>query len=140
FLELQALDYKGSVGSVFAPLGDATITVTNTGSVEPASPQNLVISEIMYHPENSTPTEIEAGFADENAFEFIELLNVGTATIDVSAIRFSEGIDFDFAGSTITQLPAGERLLLVSNPEAFQFRYGEGLPIAGVYGGQLSNS
>jgi hypothetical protein len=50
-----------------------------------------------------------------------------------------EGIEFDFSAGDITTLEAGERLLLVENRAAFEFRYGAGRPIAGQYSGQLKD-
>ena len=100
----------------------------------------LVISELHYHPANPSAEESAAGFADENAFEFVELYNPGTATFDLNGVRFVEGIDFDFTSSAITQLAPGAHLLVVQNRAAFEYRYGVGLPIAGEYAGRLSNA
>ena len=41
--------------------------------------------------------------------------------------------------SGITTLAPGAYLLLVSDVQAFDFRYGNGLPVAGVYTGQQNN-
>lgn len=85
----------------------------------PASAANLVISEIMYNPDGSDDTE------------FIEFLNIGAETIDLSGVLFSEGLDFEFPLGTM--LPSGGRILGVRNLEAFELRYGAGLPVAGVF-------
>jgi hypothetical protein len=102
---------------------------------------NLVISEFMYNPpEPSTPEELAAS-TDNNDFEYIELLNVGSVlTLDLADIRFTKGVDFDFAGSAVTSLAPGEHVLVVKNQAAFEARYGTGLPVAGEYTGfKLSN-
>ena len=101
---------------------------------------SLVISEIMYHPADPTAAEILAGFDDDDDFEFIEIRNVSQNTIDLTDIRFTKGVDFDFAGSAITSIPAGGYVLVVRNQAAFEMRYGTGLPVAGEWDGKLDNS
>jgi len=100
----------------------------------------LVISELHYHPSNPSAAEILAGFTDENAFEFVELFNPGTATFDLNGVHFVQGIDFDFTTAAITQLAPGAYALVVQNRAAFEQRYGVGLPVAGEYTGRLSNA
>ena len=100
---------------------------------------NLVVSELMYNPGPATAAEIAAGFDDSEDFEFLELLNAGTTTVNLEGLRFVEGIEFDFRTGDITTLEAGQRLLLVENRDAFEFRYGAGRPIAGQYSGQLKD-
>src|SRR5213075_1441227 len=104
------------------------------------SARELVISELHYHPANPSAEEMAAGFIDENLFEFVELSNPGAATFDLTGVHFVQGIDFDFSASAITKLAPGGRLLLVQNRVAFEHRYGVGLPIAGEFGGHLSNA
>ncbi|MFT7172898.1 MAG: hypothetical protein ACI9NQ_001115 [Paracoccaceae bacterium] len=78
--------------------------------------QNLVISEIMYNPDG------------DDAVEFIELFNTGSVPLDLTNLRFTKGIDFDFAaGSTIAP---GAYLLVVKNTAAFEAKYGAALPLA----------
>ena len=103
---------------------------------------NLVISEIMYHPAAPTAAEADAGFTDQDDFEYVEIHNVSdTETLTLTDVRFTKGIDFDFApGSTIGP---GEYRLVVRNQAAFEFRYGAALPVVGEYmnndEGALSN-
>ncbi|MCU0917593.1 MAG: CotH kinase family protein [Planctomycetes bacterium] len=107
---------------------------TPTGS---GSSLALRITEIMYHPPASAT---EDGW-DVDEFEFIELMNVGTTSIDLTGVHFIEGIEFDFAGSAVTRLEPGEMVLVVENQLAFECRYGITLSagIAGEYSGKLSN-
>lgn len=105
-----------------------------------AGTPELVLSELHYHPAVPTADEWAAGFTNENDFEFVELCNPGTATFDLTGVRFTDGIDFDFTGSAITLLPPGAFVLVVQNRAAFEHRYGVGLPIAGEYSGRLSNA
>ena len=79
--------------------------------------------------------------ADE--FEFIELVNVGDAAIDLTNVelvrRASGGVEFRFADADIQELWPGERVLVVEDVAAFAQRYGDGLPVAGAWLGGLSN-
>ena len=93
----------------------------------------LVISEIMYHPTDPTAAEFEAGFTDDDDFEFIELRNVGPVALNLTDLRFTKGVDFDFLGADITALAPGAYVLIVSNRAAFEMRYGTGLPVAGEW-------
>ena len=86
----------------------------------------LVISEVMYKPDGGS------------SLEFIELKNVGPITLDLERVRFTKGIDFDFAGSAITSIDPGEFVLVVKDLAAFEAHYGGGLPVAGEY--QFSNA
>lgn len=99
-----------------------------------------IISELNYHPADPSAEEMAAGFIDGNMFEFVEISNPGTSTYDLTGVHFSKGIDFDFSTSTYTTLAPGARVLVVQNRAAFEYRYGTGLPIAGEYGGRLSNA
>ena len=89
--------------------------------------EGLVISEIMYNPA-----------ADNQELEYIELMNVGSSNLDLSDVRFSNGIEFSFAGSAITSLAPGARVLVVRNLAAFEAESGDNLPVAGEY--RLANS
>ena len=100
---------------------------------------DLRVTEINYNPTNRTATEIAAGYADED-FEFIELQNVGPEVQDLGNVRFIDGIDFNFTGSQVTTLAPNAYALVVRNLDAFQLRYGAGLPVAGEYSGGLRNS
>jgi hypothetical protein len=104
-------------GGVWSAMNEAVFAV---GPVA----ENLRISEILYQP---------AG--DPNA-EFIELTNVGVQTINLNLVRFGKGIEYTFSHF---ELPAGGFCLLVRDLPAFQAQYGDGLPIAGRYSGNLNN-
>ena len=96
----------------------------------------------MYHPTDPTPQEILAGFNDEEFFEYLELENVGVTSLDLTDIRFTKGIDFDFINSPITTLNPGQMILVVRNAAAFEMRYGKGHAIAGEWdpNDKLNNS
>ena len=108
---------------------------------------SLRISEVNYNPSAATDAERAAGHISNEDFEFIELVNIGSQSIDLSAAtldRFDtdageQGVDFKFAEGAITLLAPGQRLLVVENVDAFQTRYGADLPVAGQWSGRLSN-
>jgi hypothetical protein len=99
----------------------------------------LRISELMFHPAAPAADPIgasAAGLFDENDFEFVELTNVGAGAVDLTGLRFTRGIDFTFAASSIA--PAAH-VLVVADTAAFESRYGTGLPVVGQYDGRFDN-
>jgi hypothetical protein len=87
--------------------------------------ENLRITEIMYHPQN-----------DPND-EFIELTNIGSETINLNLVRFTNGIDFTFPS---LELAPDEYVVVVQDRNAFQSLYGTDITIAGQYSGRLNNA
>jgi len=98
---------------------------------------DLRVTELMYHP--AAPLQNNA--SDRDDFEFVELQNIGTETLDLGTVSFTEGITFDFHDSNVTTLAPGAFVLVVKNRTAFESRYGLGLSplIAGEYSGRLAN-
>lgn len=91
----------------------------------PASPGNLVVSEIAYRPLGpSTAAEWASGAADRGAFEFVEVTNVSNGRINLTGVRFTAGIEFDFTGTPAASLGPGQQTVIVANPAAFAARYG----------------
>ncbi|MCL4176888.1 MAG: lamin tail domain-containing protein [Verrucomicrobia bacterium] len=129
--DLTTFKARALNGGEWSALSEATFV---------AGQPRLVISELHYHPANPTAAELAAGFGNDDDFEFIELYNAGTGTLDLRGVRLVDGMEFDFTGSGMTRLAPGEALLLVQNRAAFEFRYGTGLAIAGEYVGRLSNA
>ncbi|MES2569015.1 MAG: lamin tail domain-containing protein, partial [Verrucomicrobiota bacterium] len=95
-------------------LGTATVTVTGNGSVFPAGPGNLIVSELNYNP---------AGSSDST--EFLELLNTTGAALDLSGCHFDEengeGIAYTFANGV--QIASGARLIIARNRTDFLAQY-----------------
>jgi hypothetical protein len=104
-------------GSTWSALNEVTFAV---GPVA----ENLRITEIMYHP-STEPNE-----------EFIELTNIGTESINLNLVRFTEGIDFTF--SDINLIP-GAYIVVVKDINTFTAEYSTALNIAGQYNGSLSD-
>ena len=91
--------------------------------------ESLRISEIMYHP-------ADTGNPDDPNAEYIELTNVGTETINLNLVRFTNGIDFTFP--SVDLVPNGY-CLVVKDPAAFEAHYPGILPVVEQYAGSLSN-
>ncbi|MHC4533519.1 MAG: lamin tail domain-containing protein [Planctomycetota bacterium] len=86
--------------------------------------ENLRITEIMYNPN------------DPNT-EYIELQNIGTETINLKLVKFTNGIDFTFPSM---ELESTEYVVVVQDRQAFETRYGTAINIAGQYSGRLNNA
>ncbi|MHC4642137.1 MAG: lamin tail domain-containing protein, partial [Planctomycetota bacterium] len=91
--------------------------------------EDLRITEIMYHPRYT-------GNINDPNEEYIELKNIGTSTLNLNLVRFTEGIDFTFPDM---DLDPGECVVVVKNQAAFQAQYGTSVNIAGQYTGSLAN-
>ena len=104
----------------------------NVATFTPVAPP-LRITEIMYHPQAP-----DAGDVEDNVFEFIEVANTGNDPIDLSGMRFVEGIEVDLPDE---ELAAGERAVIVRNRDAFSNRYPDNVRILAAYGDtfKLSN-
>src|SRR6185436_5810259 len=89
----------------------------------------LKLTEIMYNPPSTTNV-------DGEEFEFLELKNTGTVTLDLSGLFFSSAINFTFTNNTL--LAPGQFFLLVRNPAQFQNKY-PGITPNGNYTGKLDN-
>jgi len=94
--------------------------------------EGLVISEIMYNPQEASESEEALGFTNSD-FEFIELKNIGESTLSLANVRFTKGIDFDFVDSSVDSLSPGQFLVLARNAEAFKVRYGVNQLVVGEY-------
>ncbi|MEC9348071.1 MAG: dockerin type I domain-containing protein, partial [Planctomycetota bacterium] len=96
----------------------------------------LRVTEIMYNP--AAPAE-DSPFR-RREFEFIELQNVSANQLDLTGVRFVEGIEFDFTESAVTALAPGEMVVLVEDIEGFASRYDlSRILVAGEYSGALSD-
>jgi len=113
---------RALAGTTWSALNEAVFAV---GPVA----ESLRISEIMYHPADS------GNPADPNT-EYLELTNIGAEAINLSLVRFTNGIDFTFP---VFELVPGGYCLVVKDRPAFEGKYAPGLPVAGQYAGSLSN-
>jgi hypothetical protein len=104
----------------------------------PATAANLAITEMYYHPDQEPGTPAPP-LDDEENYEFIELRNIGTETIDLSNVRFTTGITFNFSDGNVLSLNPGEYVVVVKNITAFEHRFGTNISVAGEFGGNLNN-
>ncbi len=110
-----------------------------------ATAENLVVSEFSYRPRPPAGQAELSAAASRTDFEFIELQNISTASIDLVGTRFSQGIEFEFVlNSPVRTLAPGESVLIVENTEAMVARYGPSIRdrIAGEFDNdsKLSNN
>lgn len=132
------LSARGEAITIRNKNGNIVTTASYAGSPTDLQ-QYLRITELNYHPADPSAAEIAAGFGNNDFFEFVELKNIGPATIDLSGASFVDGIDFVFPASTF--LASGAHILVVSDAAAFALRYPGVSPalVAGQYTGRLSN-
>ncbi|HYG22885.1 MAG TPA: lamin tail domain-containing protein [Verrucomicrobiae bacterium] len=106
-------------GGTWSALNEATFTIAQLGVP-------LRITEIMYNPEGG------------DAYEFIELMNVGAQALDISLFSF-DGITLTFPSGT--SIPANGLLVLANSasPAAFATRH-PSTPVFAYFGGSLMNS
>ena len=99
---------------------------------DPVSDPNINdirLTEIHYNP---TPL---GNFTSDN-LEFLELKNVGSGTVNLGALHFTNGVDFEFPKEASVE--AGGFYVIASSKNAFSQRYG--FDPDGIYNGQLKNS
>ncbi|KKL23581.1 hypothetical protein LCGC14_2423950, partial [marine sediment metagenome] len=131
-LTFEARDFQGDV------IGSRTITAHSTNPNRPLQ-QFLRITELNYNPPEPSASESLAGFDNNDDFEFIELTNIGPLDLDLTDVRFTVGIDFNFTAAGITALAPGEYVVLARDPNAFAERYGDVPNPIGPYTGGFSN-
>jgi hypothetical protein len=116
----------------------APVEFTTTDPIAAGVTENLRLTELMYNPTKPTGSSYKA-----DDFEFVEFKNVGEETLDLSAVKITDGITFDFGSATskIKSLAPGEFVLVVRKETAFESRYGTAVMsrVAGEFGGGLSN-
>jgi len=91
----------------------------------------VVINEIMYHPYHPVPG------AEDVRQEYIELLNQGTASVNLTGWRLSNGVDFVCPD---VMLRAGEYLVVAADVAVFKSKYPSVTNVVGGWTGKLSNS
>ncbi|NQU24907.1 MAG: CotH kinase family protein, partial [Candidatus Nealsonbacteria bacterium] len=106
----------------------------------PAAASNLVVTELNYDPHVATAAEVAMGATDKSGFEFVELQNVGSQTIDLTSVQFTDGVEFDFTGSNVTTMAPGEFVVVVKDSAAFEARYGTTVNVAGSFDLSLESS
>lgn len=115
------LKARSLIGDQWSALTEAVFAVGI-----PASPETLVISEIMYHAKEGSN------------YDYLELMNISsTERLHLGGVKFVEGIQFEFPYGM--DLPPGQRLLVVNDLNAFNQQHGEEMTVAGEFSGNLNN-
>jgi hypothetical protein len=107
-------------GGVWSALNEATFVVGELGVP-------LRLTEIHYNPPGG----------EAEAYEFVELRNVGSVPLDVGGFSF-QGITYSFPSGTLLAPGALVVLASAANPAAFATRY-PGVLVSGWFGGSLAN-
>jgi hypothetical protein len=139
-MELRATGVRPSSPGVNVLLADTGVvkarswqagewSALNQLAVSRPGPRQLIFSEIMYNPPM-------LGGVDGDAFEFIELKNAGTAPLNLRGMTFTRGVTFTFTNDWV--LAPGAFAVLVADAARFACKY-PGVPIAGIYTGNLAN-
>ena len=137
---IKSRTYNSTTGE-WSALNEAFFTTAPA-----ATPANIVISEVHYHPLDPTPGELSVNpNFDQDDFEFVEVMNIGASTVDLGGAAFVltpsgdhlEGIEYTFPQGTL--INAGERLVIVANSAAFAARY-PSVNIAGDFSNRLDNT
>ncbi|MGA2033199.1 MAG: lamin tail domain-containing protein, partial [Thermoguttaceae bacterium] len=120
-------------GTIWSALNDAWFTTHPA-----AAAGNLAITEINYDPLDPTAAELAANPAyTDNDFQFVEIQNIGTQTIDLTGVQLWIGyqLAFSFTGSAVTTLAPGAFVLVAQNSAALAQRYGSSVTplVAGTF-------
>jgi hypothetical protein len=132
------LSARGETLNLRDPAGQLIATFSYPGTPS-ALQQFLRISEIQYHPAPPAPAEdLALPGVTEDEFEYLELVNTGTSSLQLAGVAFTQGITFTFPAHS---LPAGGRIVLAKNPAAFALRHpATTVPVLGPYDGVLANA
>jgi hypothetical protein len=84
-----------------------------------AATPTLAITELHYNPAPNAAFE-----GDPQELEFIEVLNTGTGTVDLSGVQLTTFATNPYVFANGLNLPAGQRIVVAKNPTAFQAVYG----------------
>jgi len=109
-------------------------TLTYVGT--PSDQQRyLRITEIMYNP-------APGGTLDNDEYEFLELKNIGTASLKLDGAKLTRGVSYAFSPTGNLSLAPGACMVIAKNRTAFASRYSSpSIRLApGVYTGGLDNA
>lgn len=114
--------------SLWSHWSDPIELIASPPTTPPAVVTDLRITEIQFNP---------LGGSD---FEFLELLNIGDRVLDLDAVRFAGGVEFDFALGTVRSLNPGEFVVVVKDLPQFRRRFpSSSILVAGEFSGNLDN-
>ena len=118
---LLACDVQGRL------VGSDSVTVTSTREARPLR-DGLRVTELMYAPR---------GGGD---YEFVEFRNTGPDVLDLTGVRFTDGIEYVFTNGAGSNVAPGEYVVLARDPADFAERYDTAaMNLAGPYAGAFAN-
>ncbi len=94
---------------------------------KPVPANSVIVSEIFFNPDGNDDAE------------FLELVNVSTAAVNLRGARFTRGVGFEFSPWRDAVLAPGQRLILVASEHAFHRRFGWDRVAGGIYSDRLNN-
>ena len=96
----------------------------------------LRVTELMYNP--AAPDISQTNYTSSD-FEFIEMQNIGTQTLGLAGLKFTEGIFFDLVDGNVAVLAPGDYAILINNQFAFSEKYTNwnNIKIAGEFHGKF---
>ncbi len=129
-----------------APLALDRSTVIHARTRNPATGEWSGLQEIFYQV-GPTPTpagalvvsELHYNPSGDDDGEFIELMNVSDAAINLRGVSFAHGVTFAFPNNRDIPLGPGQRLVLVDSELTFQKIHGWSAPLGGIYSDALDN-
>ena len=107
---------RALIDNAWSALNEATYAV---GAVA----ENLFVAKVLYPPRHAS----EGGS--------VELTNIGSQTINLNLVKFTDGIYFTFPS---IELAPGEDIVVVQDRKAFEAKHGTERTIAGQYAGTLN--
>ncbi|RYD33231.1 MAG: hypothetical protein EOP87_11385, partial [Verrucomicrobiaceae bacterium] len=116
--------------------GPADLTYTTRAFPEPG---HLTITEI--NPQPAAPTTAELALNPALAagsFEFVELRNIGTESLELAGSSFTAGISYTFPSNTPALAP-DQYVVIGADPAALAIRYPTATPVTGPWSGDLAN-
>ena len=51
----------------------------------------------MYHPANPSVEESNAGFTDDNFFEYVEVQNISAGVVDLTGVKLTGGVEYNLS-------------------------------------------
>ncbi|MEN9023159.1 MAG: lamin tail domain-containing protein [Verrucomicrobiales bacterium] len=126
--------------TLFNPEGEwsALREATYRVGLQPATGENLIISELMVAPAKPNEAEDAAEFSSSN-FEFLEFYNPSNVSVDLGELRFTAGINYLFKEGDVSTLGPKSYGVIVNDRAAFAMRYGDSAKVLGEFNKKLKN-
>jgi hypothetical protein len=113
--------FPGATSTTWSPPITVVLLVNEVFAVA----GDIAVTEVNYHPLGSTVAESTAipGVSSSD-FEFLELQNIGTRTVNTYQLNFADTRPFESIKLSARSLAPGDRAFVVKSRAAFALRYG----------------